>query len=136
METLKKISEGIKWAHGTIGNPAEFTGKAFAKEELGLTSCEISFGTLPSGQAVPFFHSHRSNEETYIVLSGSGLFQIDEEVFPVSEGSIIRVATHCDRNIRNTSEQNLVYICIQAKENSLGGYTMTDADITARETKL
>ena len=30
----------------------------------------------------------------------------------------------------------MTYICIQAKEDSLGGYTMTDADITERKSLL
>jgi hypothetical protein len=38
--------------------------------------------------------------------------------------------------MKNTGKANLVYICIQAKEGSLEGYTMTDADITECENKL
>ena len=30
----------------------------------------------------------------------------------------------------------MAYICIQAKEGSLGGYTMTDAEVTERENLL
>lgn len=45
-------------------------GKQFVKDASGATSCEISFGTLPAGESVPFFHSHKENEENYIILSG------------------------------------------------------------------
>lgn len=48
----------------------------------------------------------------------------------------MRVATDCDRNLRCTSQQPMTYICIQAKEGSLDGYTMTDAAITERPTLL
>ncbi len=134
---FKKLNEGEKYSHGSIGNIADFEGKIFIKDELKESSCEISFGTLAPGQAVPFFHSHKLNEENYIVLSGKGLFQVNDSVFPIEEGSVVRVATDCDRNIKNTSETNrLVYICIQAKEGSLDGYTMTDAIITERENLL
>lgn len=137
MSEFKKLNEGNKYSHGTIGNLSTFKGKTFIKEELKETSCEISFGVLAPGQAVPFFHSHKTNEENYIILSGNGTFQIDNDVFPIAEGSVIRVATDCDRNIKNTTESyNLLYICIQAKENSLTDYTMTDAVITERESKL
>ena len=57
-------------------------------------------------------------------------------MFDIAEGSVIRVATNCDRNLKCTSSSPLVYICIQAKEGSLGGYTMTDAEITERENLL
>ncbi|MDE6715128.1 MAG: cupin domain-containing protein, partial [Muribaculaceae bacterium] len=98
--------------------------------------CEISFGSLPTGEAVPFFHSHKENEENYIILSGAGKFQVNDNVFDIEEGSVIRVSTNCDRNIKCTSSNPLVYICIQAKEGSLGGYTMTDAEITERTSLL
>lgn len=137
MSELKRCNEGEKYSHGTVGNLVDFKGKIFVKDELKETSCEISFGTLAPGQAVPFFHSHRDNEENYIVVSGKGLFQVDDDVFPVAEGSIVRVATNCDRNIKNTSGNvDLVYICIQAKEGSIGGYTMTDAAVTERESRF
>ena len=34
---------------------------------LGLTGAEISFNNLPAGAGVPFIHSHKNNEEIYIV---------------------------------------------------------------------
>ena len=91
---------------------------------------------MPKGEAVPFFHSHKDNEENYIILSGAGKFQINDTVFDIAEGSVVRVSTHCDRNLKCTSEQPMTYICIQAKEGSLGGYTATDAEITERENRL
>ena len=136
MSEVKILNSGEKFAHVSVGSLKGFEGKQFVKDAAGQTSCEISFGTLPSGQAVPFFHSHKENEENYIILSGAGKFQVNGDVFNVAEGSVIRVATNCDRNLKCTSEELMVYICIQAKEGSLGGYTMTDAEITERENLL
>ena len=137
MSELKILNESGKYSHGTVGNLAQFEGKVFVKDVLKETSCEISFGSLAPGQAVPFFHSHKANEEHYIILSGKGAFQVNDDVFAVAEGSIVRVATDCDRNIKNTAEsENLVYICIQAKEGSLEGYTMTDGVVTERKSLL
>ena len=136
MSEIKTLNKGEKFAHASVGSLNGFEGKQFVKDATGATSCEISFGTLPTGVSVPFFHSHRENEENYIILSGAGKFQVNDDVFDIAEGSVVRVATNSDRNIKCTSEAPLVYICIQAKEGSLGGYTMTDADITERENKL
>lgn len=136
MSEIKILNHGEKFAHASVGTLKSFEGKQFVKDATGATSCEISFGTLPSGSAVPFFHSHKKNEENYIILSGAGRFQVNDDVFDISEGSVIRVATDCDRNIKCTSQESLIYICIQAKEGSLGGYTMTDAEITERENLL
>ncbi|MCM1079157.1 MAG: cupin domain-containing protein [Bacteroidales bacterium] len=130
MSSIKVLNKGGKYAHASVGSLTGYEGKEFVKEATEATSCEISFGTLPHGAAVPFFHSHKANEENYIILSGSGLFQVDDEVFDIAEGSVVRVAPGCDRNLKCTSEEPMTYICIQAKAGSLEGYTMTDADIT------
>ena len=136
MNEVKVLNNGEKFAHASVGSLHGFEGKQFVKDATGATSCEISFCTLQTGAAVPFFHSHKENEENYIILSGEGKFQVNDEVFDVAEGSVIRVSTNCDRNIKCTSALPMTYICIQAKEGSLGGYTMTDAEITEREDKM
>ena len=136
MSDVKVLNNGDKFSHATIGNIQEFEGKQFVKDATGATSCEISFGTLPKGAAVPFFHSHKENEENYIILSGKGRFQVNDDVFEIAEGSVVRVSTGCDRNLKCTSDEPMTYICIQAKEGSLGGYTMTDAEITEHNNLL
>ncbi len=136
MNEVKVLNKGDKFAHASVGSLHGFKGKQFVKEATDATSCEISFGTIPAGEAVPFFHSHKDNEENYIILSGAGRFQVNADVFDIAEGSVIRVSTNCDRNIKCTSAEPMTYICIQAKEESLGGYTMTDAEITERENLL
>lgn len=136
MNEVNVLNKGEKFAHATVGSLHGFEGKQFVKDATGATSCEISFGSLPTGACVPFFHSHKANEENYIILSGKGKFQVNNEVFDIAEGSLIRVATNCDRNLKCTSDEPMTYICIQAKEDSLGGYTMTDAEITERENLL
>ena len=136
MSDVKVLNSGEKFSHASVGSLKGFEGKQFVKDATGATSCEISFGTLPTGAAVPFFHSHKGNEENYIILSGTGKFQVDDDVFDIAEGSVVRVSTKCDRNLKCTSAEPMTYICIQAKEGSLEGYTMTDAEITERENKL
>ena len=136
MSEIKTLQSGEKFAHASVGKLQGFEGKQFVKDATGATSCEISFGTLPAGAAVPFVHAHKENEENYIILSGEGKFQVNDTVFDIAEGSVIRVSTNCDRNLKCTSATPMTYVCIQAKEGSLGGYTMTDAEITERENRL
>lgn len=136
MSEVKILNKGAEYAHVSVGSLKNFEGKQFIKEASGATSCEISFGTLSSGTAVPFFHSHKENEENYIILSGSGRFQVNDDVFDVAEGSVVRVSPGCDRNIKCTSSEPMTYICIQAKSGSLEQYTMTDAEVTERRSLL
>ena len=54
-------------------------------------------------------------------MSGSGEFQVDGEIFPVSEGSFIRVAPEGIRALRNTSDTEMVMICVQYQAKPISG---------------
>lgn len=49
MNELKVLESGEKFAHTSVGSLHNFDGKQFVKDITGATSCEISFGSLPSG---------------------------------------------------------------------------------------
>lgn len=104
----------------------EVKGKLFLKDPTKSTGTEISFSSIPPKSELPYFHIHTKDEETYIILKGHGFYQVDDDCFPIREGSVIRVAPEGVRSLCNTSENNMVYICIQSKENSLEEYTTGD----------
>jgi mannose-6-phosphate isomerase-like protein (cupin superfamily) len=104
----------------------EIKGKVFLKDPTKSTGTEISFTTIPPKSELGYFHLHYKDEETYIILKGSGYYQVDDDCFPIQEGSVIRVAPEGVRSLCNTSEEYMVYICIQSKENSLEEYTTED----------
>ncbi len=107
-------------------NKQEIEGKVFLKEPTNATGSEISFNSLPPKTEQPYFHIHNKNEETYIILKGYGFFQVDGKPFEIKEGSVIRVAPDGIRGIRNESEENMIYMVIQSKENSLNEYSTDD----------
>lgn len=113
----------------------EVTGKVFVKEATKATGSEISFTTIPPQTELPYFHIHNKDEETYIILRGSGYYQVDEDCFPITEGSVIRVAPAGKRGLCNTSNEPMVYICIQTKENSLEEHTTDDGSRVVVEPK-
>jgi mannose-6-phosphate isomerase-like protein (cupin superfamily) len=100
--------------------------KKFLKELLHLTGMEISVTTIPAGVSFPFFHSHKENEELYIVVQGSGQIQADNELIDISEGSMVSMRPEVKRSIRASTETELIYLCIQAKVDSLNLWTKTD----------
>lgn len=128
-----KINKEKNFTHMNIG-PFEklldeefrgLQGKFFAGKELGLTGCEVSLNRLPAGKAMPFVHAHKQNEELYIIIAGTGTFFVDGNEFPVQEGSLIRVAPLGERSWK-ADEEDLYFICIQAKEGSLTQATLED----------
>ncbi len=135
MSEIKKTASGKNYTAASAGALSGFEGKAFFKEALGSTALEVSLGSLPTGVAVPIFHSHKKNEELYIVISGSGEFLVDEDVFDIAPGSFVRVAPAGIRNIRCTSAEPLVYLCVQAQAGSLTACTGDDANIVEHRAK-
>jgi len=103
-----------------------FKGKLFAKDHLALTGMQISYTKLPAGTSMPFTHKHKQNEELYIIVSGRGQVLVDKDIIDVEEGSAIRVDLDGDRCLRAADDTDLIYICIQAKANSLTQDTFED----------
>ena len=101
----------------------------YSADATGATATEISISTLQPNEATPFFHAHKQNEETYIILSGKGDFQVDDQCFPIQSGSVVRVAPEGSRSMRNTANEPMHYIVVQAKQHSLEQFTFTDATI-------
>lgn len=111
-----------------------FHGKYFIGANLGLTGCEVSLNRLPAGKGMPFVHSHKKNEELYIVLRGKGVFYLDGEEIPISEGSLVRVAPAGERAWQ-AGEEDLYFICIQAEAGSLTQATLEDGIRTDTKTR-
>lgn len=111
-----------------IGRIADIS-RTVLNETLALTGSEVSINQLPSSGSIPFVHTHKENEEVYLILSGDGVFYIDGEEFPVTEGSIIRVDPSGERCMKAGSNGPLRFICIQAKANSLKQHTRNDGQI-------
>jgi mannose-6-phosphate isomerase-like protein (cupin superfamily) len=99
------------------------------KDALALTGSEISVNELPAGVSVPFVHSHKRNEEVYVILKGKGQFYIDGEEFEVEEGSVVRVDPAGARCLRADGQTPIRYLCIQTEANSLVQYTQGDGVI-------
>lgn len=102
-------------------------GRTELHEKLGLTGAEVSINRLPAGASVPFVHSHKENEEIYGVISGSGKAEIDGEKTALAAGDWLRVAPAAKWRIFASDSEGITFICIQVKENSLGGFTAEDA---------
>lgn len=93
----------------------EIQGKVFMGQTLQTTGAEISFQSFAPGKETGFLHTHQTHEELYIFVSGKGEFQVDGQVFPVGEGSVVRVAPEGKRSVRNNGTEPLIMICVQYK---------------------
>lgn len=116
----------------SVGNLESFKDKLFLAKELELTSCEMSLGFLPAGKSIPFVHAHKTNEEVYFFIRGKGLFFVDGDEFLVAEGSVVRVSPSGKRCIK--ADEDMLFVCVQANENSLKQATKDDGIILETKT--
>ena len=142
MKTVKEIVKDKNYTAIDLGNLDELMeyslihkinkqkieGKVFIKDATDATGTEISFNSLSPKAEQPYFHIHNKNEETYIILKGYGYFQVDGNCFEIKEGSVVRVAPSGIRGIKNNSNETMIYIVIQSKENSLEEHTTDDGE--------
>ena len=130
MKTVETIKTGKNFTAVSVGKlneikdyvlpmgDIEIPGKVFVGQALQATGSELSFQVLVPNQDSGFLHTHKTHEELYFILKGEGEYQVDGEIFSVSEGSIIRVAPNGKRALKNTGKDEMLMLCIQYKANS------------------
>jgi quercetin dioxygenase-like cupin family protein len=73
------------------GRVAGLEGR-FSRKLLGSTDLGVSHWRYAPGTRNPGGHSHREQEEAYVVVAGSGRVRLDDEVREVRRWDVIRVA--------------------------------------------
>ena len=63
----------------------------FARVPLRLENSGLSYFRVASGFRAPFGHTHREQEEIYVVLSGSAKLKLDDRVIDLSEWDAVRI---------------------------------------------
>ena len=142
MKQIQTIEKGANFSAANFGNLSDIKdyvlelspeikipGKVFGGQAVGATGGEFSFQVFAPGQETGFLHTHRNHEELYFFLKGIGEFQVDGEVFPVEEGSVVRVAPDGHRSVRNNGAQPLVMLCVQYRGNTFTAEDTTDGNI-------
>ena len=69
------------------GVEARFTRKLLASRDLG-----VSLFFYPPNYRSPVGHSHREQEEAYVVVEGSGRVRLDDQVRDLAVWDVLRVA--------------------------------------------
>ena len=142
MKQIQTIEKGANFSAANFGKLADIKdyvlkldpevkipGKVFGGQAVGATGAEFSFQVFAPGQETGFLHTHKNHEELYFFIKGNGEFQVDGEVFPVEEGSVVRVAPDGRRSVRNNGTAPLVMLCVQYRGNIFTAEDAADGNI-------
>lgn len=142
MKEIKKMATAENFSAISVGKLSELDdyvlelspkvkipGKVFGGAALQATGSEFSFQMFQPGTETGFLHTHKNHEELYFFLSGKGEFQVDGQVFPVEEGSVVRVSPDGKRSVRNNGTTPLVMLCVQYQGGTFTAEDATDGVI-------
>jgi mannose-6-phosphate isomerase-like protein (cupin superfamily) len=76
----------------------------FSRKDLGSRDLGVSHWRYEPGTRNPLAHSHREQEEAYVVVAGSGRVRLDEEMRDVRAWDVIRVAPEVVRAFESGPE--------------------------------
>ena len=63
-----------------------------ATKALELEHSGLGYQRLPPNYRFPYGHTHKRQEETYLVIRGSGRMKLDDEVVEVGQWDAVRVS--------------------------------------------
>jgi mannose-6-phosphate isomerase-like protein (cupin superfamily) len=93
--THKKLQE-VKDSAPEFGFGDDMEAR-FAKDAVEAEETGFSFHRLKPGKRQPFGHHHEEAEEVYVVVRGSGLLKLDDEIIEVESLDAIRVSPDVTR---------------------------------------
>lgn len=85
--TIKNLKE----IEDSVGERVQGLEGRFGRKHLDSEHLGISYFRYGPGVRSPMAHSHREQEEAYIVVGGSGRVRLDDEVRPVRQWDVVRV---------------------------------------------
>ena len=62
-----------------------------ATQALELEQSGLCYQRVPPGYRFPFGHTHKTQEEVYVVVRGSGRIKVDDEIVELKEWDAVRV---------------------------------------------
>jgi quercetin dioxygenase-like cupin family protein len=82
----------------SVGDRAPGLDARFARKHLDSRDLGVSLFRYSANLRSPFAHSHREQEEAYVVIAGSGRVLLDDEVQELRQWDVLRVAPEVVRS--------------------------------------
>jgi mannose-6-phosphate isomerase-like protein (cupin superfamily) len=88
--TLRNIKDDLDDLGSGFDGPPGLEFRA-ATKALQLEHSALSYQRVPPRCRFPYGHSHRKQEEVYVVVRGSGRMKVDDEIVELAEWDAVRV---------------------------------------------
>jgi mannose-6-phosphate isomerase-like protein (cupin superfamily) len=88
--TLRNFKDDLENIGPDFGGAPDLEFRA-ATAGLELEKSGLSYQRLPPGVRFPFGHTHKTQEEVYVVMRGSGRMKLDDEIVELKDWDAVRV---------------------------------------------
>jgi len=88
--TLRNLKEDLEDVGSRFDGAPDLEFR-LATEALELEQSGLSYQRVPPGYRFPYGHTHKKQEEVYVVVRGSGRMKLDDEIVELKEWDVVRV---------------------------------------------
>ena len=101
----RSASKPLVTPHGTYITPL------IDRSTSAATSCSLAEEMLPPGMAVQP-HYHKTHEEIYYLITGSGRMRVADEWKEVSAGDAVYIPTNAVHSLQNTGKEDIRLVVV------------------------
>ena len=88
--TLKNFKADLEDVGSNFDGPPDLEFR-MATQALALEQSGLSYQSVPPDYRFPYGHTHKEQEEVYVVVRGSGRMKVDDEIVELKEWDAVRV---------------------------------------------
>jgi mannose-6-phosphate isomerase-like protein (cupin superfamily) len=88
--TLRNLKEDPENLGPNFGGSPDLDFRS-ATKGLGLEQSALTYQRVPPGYRFPYGHTHKTQEEVFLVVRGRGRMKLDDEIVEVEEWDAVRV---------------------------------------------
>jgi len=88
--TLRNLKEDLEDLGSNFDGAPDLEFRA-ASKPLELEQSGLSYQHIPPDYRFPYGHTHKEQEEVYVVVRGGGRMKLDDEIVEVKEWDVVRV---------------------------------------------
>ena len=88
--TLRNLKADLEDIGSVFDGAPELEFRA-ATKPLELEKSGLTYQRVPPGHRFPYGHTHRTQEEVYVVVGGSGRMKVDDEIVELEKWDAVRI---------------------------------------------
>jgi mannose-6-phosphate isomerase-like protein (cupin superfamily) len=115
----------VKDIEDSVGDRAPGIEGRFGRKHLDSEHLGITYFRYDPGVRAPMGHSHREQEEAYIVTNGSGRIMLGDEIRDIRQWDVVRISPETVRAVE-AGEQGIEFIAVGSDRPEGGDGVQTD----------